>query len=524
MPLVIPYIRFSTKEQEEGSSFERQRQKVDAWKKANPGYDEPMENYHDLGKSGTGAHIEKGRLGALLQAVEKGMVPPGSVILIEAVDRLTRLEPMEALEPVRTIINAGITLIDLEANTRYDRESLKGDALLMFLFKARGAYEYSARLAGRIVDSYETRAKDAKAGLSINRRNGFWLTGDGKLIPEAAAVVQAAFRMFINGTPIKAIVREFPTYFKKPASCRNVLRNPSTMGDWQRTTIQVIDGKKVRVPSERIPGVFDAAIDAATFHQAQSILDSMANPGYTTARKYRLAGLVTCAECRTKMHILRAGPNSVTDRVRCSTRVANVTLCSNSFTVPAPVLDYFHSIAHLPYIHKGFRASRLPELERRRIALQGKLGTAEKALQGRLRLIDTYPDDEELYARFKEAKDEVDNLKLELSKLPDSVDAHIPALGTPESDKYFIDFQNFMNNHTALSLNNILQLGGYEILVSSDGKLSVAGIGAESPIEMQYRGYDRKTKTFILTYGATTFWISSDGVLAKREVGSMTYD
>ena len=41
-------------------------------------------------------HVTKGALGTFLAAVEAGKVPPGSVLIVEALDRLSRANPMDA--------------------------------------------------------------------------------------------------------------------------------------------------------------------------------------------------------------------------------------------------------------------------------------------------------------------------------------------------------------------------------------------------------------------------------------------
>lgn len=512
MPVAIPYIRFSTKEQLSGSSLDRQQKKVDEWLARNPGYERSTESYDDRGLSGTGAHIERGRLGALLEAIKKGMIEPGSVILIEAIDRLTRLEPLEAIEPLRTIIRAGITLIDLESDTRYDAESLKGDSLLMFLFKARGAYEYSIRLSGRIVDSYDARAKDASEGKPIKKRQGFWLDSNGVLIQEKADIVRDVFKRFLNGDSLRSIHREHALTFANVASLRKLLRNRAVIGDWQRKKKIKIDGKSKLEDGELLQKVFDHAVSDEDFYQAQDLLDKTSAPGFTNARKFSLAGLLYCSECNAKMLFVNAGPNTVTDRLKCPNRNSGVHSCSNGFTLPVPVARYYASRTTLPYLFKGFQDSRLPELARQRIKLQGQLETAEREVFATESLLLINQNDTGLRERYTQRVRQRDELREAIGKLeatPDSsidpriINDWISLITHDEASAPLVkEFMTYYFSHDFNSYNRLLQLGGYGVLVQPDGKLSLRDtslLPQASEVALgtlHYLGYIRKTKSF----------------------------
>ncbi|WP_374439774.1 recombinase family protein [Pseudomonas panipatensis] len=526
MPLAIPYIRFSTKEQLAGSSLARQEADVAKWLRENPEY-ELAPSYQDLGVSGTGKHLAEGNLGRLIEAVANGMVPPGAVILVEAVDRFTRLEPLDAVGPLKTIVKAGVALVDLEAGVKYDRQSLQGDALLMFLFRAKSAYEYSARLGGRIAASYEERAKQAKLGQTIKRRHGFWLTSEGKLIGDKAEIVRDVFRRFLNGEPVRSIARHYGNIFKTPASCKKLLKNPATIGNWQRVRVEKVGAKREVVQGELIQKAFDAAIEDAEYYQTQALLAETASPGFTNARKFPLAGLIRCSECESKMVLVRAGPNTKTNRVRCPNRNSGEHSCSNGITIPTPVLMYFFSMTHLPYAYRGFQATRLPELARRRIEIQGKLAQVDKERRGAARRMDIDPDDPEHEVQYLAKVQEAKALQAELDGMQESPEAtdfdlealislgHADAHGQPNS--LIQELNAFMATHDDLSFNRILQLGGYSITVHPDGALTAgdpalyAGEAVSGINEGRYLGYARKAKLFRFEHGPLFRRINEDG-------------
>lgn len=530
MPLAIPYIRFSTKDQLSGSSLERQQAAVNNWLGRHPGFDLSPETYADLGLSGTGAHIERGRLGALLVAIESGMIPAGSVILIEAVDRLTRLEPLEAIGPLKTIVKAGIVLVDLESDTWYDRNALQGDSLLMFLFKARAAYEYSVRLSNRIRSSYDSRAKDLQTGAKqrIKKRQGFWLTSEGVLIPEQAVIVQDVFRRFLNAEPLRSIYRAHGNVFANTASVRKLLRNRVVIGDWPRKKVVTENGKRRVVDGELLKGVFDAAITEADFYQAQTLLDKTSTPGFTNTRKFPLAGLFYCSECEAKLLFVNAGPNTVTDRLKCPNRNSGEHSCTNSFTLPVPVATYFAAHTSSPYVYRGFKNSRLPELARRRIELQGRLEAVEKQIQATSLRMDAEPENPAHLQEFKARVHERKALQSELAAMqeePEVTDVDLASLNIRVSDHsnrealdpLMSDFLEYIGTHDEMSMNRTLQLGDYGVWVTPDGVLvvrdrSLFPIGQEEYwCVLEYTGYDRKQKAFKVHYRGEVCLINGAG-------------
>ena len=98
-PLCYSYIRFSTPDQIKGDSNRRQIDKARAWALDN-GYefDESL-TIRDEGKSAyKGAHLKTGNLGKfLLRIKDDDEIPKGSVLYVEAVDRLTRMEFTDAM-------------------------------------------------------------------------------------------------------------------------------------------------------------------------------------------------------------------------------------------------------------------------------------------------------------------------------------------------------------------------------------------------------------------------------------------
>src|SRR5690348_7745662 len=89
----VSYTRFSDHKQAAGDSDDRQERDYRRFCERHnltPG----KEVYADRGRSGfKDEHRTKGRLGVLIQAAKDGAFDPGTVVVIEAWDRLGRLRP-----------------------------------------------------------------------------------------------------------------------------------------------------------------------------------------------------------------------------------------------------------------------------------------------------------------------------------------------------------------------------------------------------------------------------------------------
>ncbi len=91
MRVAYSYIRFSTPEQARGDSLRRQMDLSAQYARDNGlQLDETLT---DKGVSGfRGQNIKEGALGSFLKHIQSGRIKPGSVLLDEALDRLSRDE------------------------------------------------------------------------------------------------------------------------------------------------------------------------------------------------------------------------------------------------------------------------------------------------------------------------------------------------------------------------------------------------------------------------------------------------
>src|SRR5688500_10462942 len=95
---VYSYIRFSTPEQALGDSERRQLDKARAWAEKHGNEFDDSLRIADRGRSAyKGDHRKKGALGEFLERVRTGEVTPGSILVVEDIDRLSREGVVAAL-------------------------------------------------------------------------------------------------------------------------------------------------------------------------------------------------------------------------------------------------------------------------------------------------------------------------------------------------------------------------------------------------------------------------------------------
>ena len=183
MPTAFSYTRVSTGRQaSDGGGLERQSDDAQLWCERN-GY--ALDTDLDLSDAGASAfkgdHLE-GALGRFLQMARDGRLPKESVLLVEAIDRLSRLEALDGLMDVcGALIRSGVAIHTLEDDQTYSRQTLAEDGtkLIVLVVKAQAAHDYSRRLSRRIVKSWEQTVEKQRQGVVVRGNHSpFWIDYD----------------------------------------------------------------------------------------------------------------------------------------------------------------------------------------------------------------------------------------------------------------------------------------------------------------------------------------------------------
>ena len=213
--IAYSYLRFSTPEQSKGDSRRRQAAMAERYATRNGLHLDAALNFRDLGMSAfRNKNARQGGLRDFLSAVEFGLVPPESTLLIESLDRLSRAEVLEAQALFLQIINAGITIVTLIDERSYSKISLNLNPIDLLI---------SLIIMMRANDESATKSKRLRAAVAANRDDPncryhgaqcpAWLRPNSsksgyEIIPERAAVVCRIFAEAMAGRGLQSIARD----------------------------------------------------------------------------------------------------------------------------------------------------------------------------------------------------------------------------------------------------------------------------------------------------------------------------
>lgn len=334
MAIAYSYVRFSTPGQAGGSSLTRQLQAAKAWAAQHGcALDDSL---RDLGTSAFKGDHRRGALGAFLTAIEQGRVARGSILIIEAMDRLSREEVLDAVSLLTGIIQAGVTVVTLDDKITYTRETLHQQQHLFYVLigKMQQANNYSQNLSARVlVGKRNGRAARIEGGHAVNKVCPAWLRvvtdANGKPryeeIPDRVKVVRWIFEQVSNDVSIMNITQQLnqrgvPVFdragqglnAKREAGrgwyssyVQLITRNPAVIGDFRPIFADPITGSRAPSDKDSIPGVYPAIIDRTMF---QRVSGSRKPPGRRGKMFGNLlTGMVRCMSCGSSMTLTKQG-------------------------------------------------------------------------------------------------------------------------------------------------------------------------------------------------------------------------
>ncbi|HWE03169.1 MAG TPA: recombinase family protein [Tepidisphaeraceae bacterium] len=283
-PLVISYLRFSMPTQAKGDSTRRQTDLAEQWCEKT-GH-KLTDRLDDKGISAyRGRNANEGALATFLELVKAGTVPPGSILLVEELDRISRQEPEESLHLFLSIIRSGITVVTLNTGDEFRKGEIDTGKLMIAVVKFATAHDESKKKSFRLGQAWkEKRRKMKDENKPLTRRLPMWLKiVDGKIIVDAekAAQVIQIFKWAADGLGTGIVVRkanhELSAIGRKPYYTRSyiakILHNRAAIGEFQPHVLTYTTGKKTRTPEgEPIKGYYPAIIDEGTFNAVQTRL------------------------------------------------------------------------------------------------------------------------------------------------------------------------------------------------------------------------------------------------------------
>ncbi len=248
-------------------------------------------NLIDKGKSGWSKNNRQAALAAFLKELG-GRVKAGDILLIEALDRLSRRGVRETQDLVNTIFKAGVDIAILSPVEKVYRAADSNDLggaieLASFAF---GARVYSDRLSDNMRGFYDfARGQARKGAKQITKKklqNGFishvlpaWLDKSGVPVPERAETIRFILARIIAGIGLHRLAQELNNKRIKSFTKSGVwnytyllkiVRGRQILGEYQPKIH--VDGKPQH-SGDPIPNYFPAITDKDTWEAANAALD-----------------------------------------------------------------------------------------------------------------------------------------------------------------------------------------------------------------------------------------------------------
>jgi DNA invertase Pin-like site-specific DNA recombinase len=291
------YARFSTSEQLDGRSLQRQQEAANAYcRRHDLTLDE--RSFTDLGLSGySGSNVKGGELGVFLELVKEGRIPKGSTLIIENVDRLSRLPPDEATEIIMSIVKGGVDIVTTSPEQRYTAANIRQVGTWIPLqVSACLASEESRKKSDRLRDAWGDKRAKLADGHKMSLKGPGWLRlsadrEDWIILEDKARAVRRAFELAAEGRGIRAIAAALNEECPEGLAGKgwsapyvsSVLRNRAVLGEYlphAGTCAKKGGVKSTRKPAgDPIKEYFPAIVSEPEFYRAQDALDKRRGGG-----------------------------------------------------------------------------------------------------------------------------------------------------------------------------------------------------------------------------------------------------
>lgn len=303
------YSRYSSDAQRKGTSIDRQQTLARKWCIDN---DVELSGrvFADEAVSGfDGSNLKSGALGEFIADVESDVIEAGSILILENLDRLTRMDPWDAVALLQKLLGLSITVVTLRPEVRFDPAKRDSMQLLQAVLSLDNAHRESARKSDLGKIEWAKRfARARESDHHIGKRVSNWLTlgKDGKYyLNDRAATVKRIFELCLQGLGSTAISQtlnaEAHATFNKgkrwgTTAVLTILQNRAAIGE-----LALKDG------GDPIPGYFPAVVDVETFESAHAMIAARKTGSIPKqSAHFNVWGkLVFCGACGSAMHIIQ---------------------------------------------------------------------------------------------------------------------------------------------------------------------------------------------------------------------------
>ena len=319
--LCFSYVRYSSGKQHGNTSEARQleiapRVAVEkGWKL------EPSFNAADLGfsaHSGSNIKIIEG----IVAAANSGRIPRGTVCILEALDRLTRIPLDDAYQLFRRLLKSGIEIYTERSGRHLTEADLNNPmSVMMTVVELDAAFQFSDKLSERVGTAWRKKREAMANGVKLTNMVPGWIDAKKwETIPKRVDVVRRIFNLYLEGYGITLIVRklnqdEVPTWSKSgkktnwsSSHISEILKSRAVIGEFQAFKCIKSPNKRYykRIPSgEVVKGYFPPIIREDVYYTAQSKFGHTKKIRNTESYRNLFSGVAYCT-CGGRMFLAGA--------------------------------------------------------------------------------------------------------------------------------------------------------------------------------------------------------------------------
>lgn len=330
MPIAFSYLRVSSPEQAADGRTGIDRQ-ADAFMpfchrhglipNPDPLVDRGLSAYH-------GRHRRRGALGAFLHAAEQGQIAPGSVLVVEDLDRFSREAASRSEQLLHRLWDLGLALGIVRDDVVVDRARYDADigVRLQLLVRRDAANDYSKKLSQRVKAASDRRVERGLAGEAVlphcrpqwldfnEQTQAFSLNSRW---PTYRRIVDLCLQGFGQVRSAQILNEEGHRNARgglwSPSSVGQVLRDRRLIGErtWHELQLQP-EGRRRRVPVKAQAGAFPAVISVQEFERIQALAaqrDSQKHhsrrPPRSDVRRNIAQGILRCAACGSLLNLMQ---------------------------------------------------------------------------------------------------------------------------------------------------------------------------------------------------------------------------
>jgi len=349
MARVISYTRFSSRKQAKGLSYVRQIEAAREWCDKNGYTLDDADQYKDLGVSAySGANAETGALAELQKKLLSGEIERGTILIVEALDRITRQSLSKAVRLLINLATGGLTVVTLSDGRQWNEDVMDdlGAFMTSVLTLYRGHQESQFK-SDRLQKTFR-KHRELGTQSAFGSAPG-WLFRESKDMPwqvdEAKArVVRRVFELAASGFGSKQIAKtandegwpvvtrlnltEGRWHAQMPGQ---LLRNRAVVGEHQHR-IHTYEAHAQHwqglLTGSPVRDYYPPIISEDLWNRARASIRTRSVPKRRDAHYYNVfSGLMYCGNCGAPIHRKSERSGHSHAQLQCSDKLSGKTEC-----------------------------------------------------------------------------------------------------------------------------------------------------------------------------------------------------